>query len=147
MWFRRDLRTGDHPALHAAAAEAARGGVLPLFVLDDALLRPAGAPRRAWLFRSLRALSASLDGALVVRRGDPAQVVPAVAAEVGATSVHVTADTNPYGRRRDEAVAAALEGAGRRLVRTGTAFVTFNGGSRDVLVEFARISVAYQMKK
>ena len=29
----------------------------------------------------------------------------------------------------------------------GTAFVTFNGGSRDVLVEFARISVAYQMKK
>jgi hypothetical protein len=35
----------------------------------------------------------------------------------------------------------------RLVVRTGTAFVTFNGGSRDVLVEFARISLAYQMKK
>ena len=32
---------------------------------------------------------------------------------------------------------------------TVTAFiiVTVNGGSRDVLVEFARISLAYQMKK
>ena len=35
----------------------------------------------------------------------------------------------------------------RLVVRTGTAFATFNGGSRDVLVEFAKISLAYQMKK
>ena len=107
MWFRRDLRASDHPALHAAAAEADGAGVLLLFVLDDALLGPAGPSRTAWLFRSLRALGASFDGALVVRRGDPAQVVPAAAAEVGAASVHVSADTNPYGRRRDDAVAAA----------------------------------------
>ncbi len=130
MWFRRDLRTDDHPALHAAAAAAGGGGVLLLFVLDDALLGPAGGPRRAWLFRSLRALSASLDGALVVRRGDPVEVVPAVAAEVGASSVHVTADTNPYGRRRDDAVAAGLEVAGRRLVRTGTAYAIGPGSVR-----------------
>ena len=130
MWFRRDLRTADHPALHAAAAEAAGAGVLPLFVLDDALLRPAGPSRTAWLFRSLRSLSASLDGALLVRRGDPAQVVPATAAEVGAASVHVTADANPYGRRRDEAVAAALAADGRRLVRTGTPYAIGPGTVR-----------------
>lgn len=35
----------------------------------------------------------------------------------------------------------------RLVVRTGNAFTTFNGGSRDVLVEFAKISLAYQMKK
>ncbi|MDB5798969.1 MAG: hypothetical protein JWP36_2871 [Paucimonas sp.] len=35
----------------------------------------------------------------------------------------------------------------RLVVRTGTAFVTFNGGSRDLLVEFAKISLAFQMKK
>jgi hypothetical protein len=35
----------------------------------------------------------------------------------------------------------------RLVVRTGTAFMTFNGGSRDLLVEFAKISLAYQMKK
>ena len=126
IWFRRDLRTGDHPALLAALAEARSGGgggaVLALFVLDEALLGPAGAPRTAWLFRSLRALSASIDGALVVRRGDPVEVVPAVAAEVGAARVHVSADAGPYGRRRDEAVAAALAADGRALVRTGTPY-------------------------
>jgi hypothetical protein len=35
----------------------------------------------------------------------------------------------------------------RMVVRTGTAFTTFNGGSREVLVEFAKISLAFQMKK
>jgi len=35
----------------------------------------------------------------------------------------------------------------RLVVRTGNAFATFNGGSRQVLVEFAKISLAYQMKK
>ncbi|PWF55599.1 PH domain-containing protein [Massilia glaciei] len=35
----------------------------------------------------------------------------------------------------------------RLVVRTGVSFVTFNGGSRDVLVEFAKLSLASQMKK
>ena len=35
----------------------------------------------------------------------------------------------------------------RLVVRTGNAFTTFNGGSQQVLVEFAKISLAYQMKK
>jgi hypothetical protein len=35
----------------------------------------------------------------------------------------------------------------RLVVRTGNAFATFNGGSRQVLIEFARNSLAYQMKK
>ena len=47
-------------------------------------------------------------GALVIRSGDPADVVPAVAREVAAGGVHVSADTGPYGRRRDVAVERAL---------------------------------------
>jgi hypothetical protein len=35
----------------------------------------------------------------------------------------------------------------RLVVRTGNSFTTFNGGSQAVLVEFAKISLAYQMKK
>lgn len=35
----------------------------------------------------------------------------------------------------------------RIVVRTGSSFTTFNGGSREVLVEFAKISLAFQMKK
>ena len=121
LWLRRDLRLADHPALHAATDAADGGRVLPLFVLDPALWGPAGAPRRAWLVRSLRALSASMDGALVVRDGDPATVVPAVADELGAQSVHVSADSGPYGRARDERAEAAL--GSRPLVRTGTPYV------------------------
>ena len=35
----------------------------------------------------------------------------------------------------------------RLVVRTGTAFHTFNGGTPALLEEFARISLAYQMKR
>jgi deoxyribodipyrimidine photo-lyase len=37
LWFRRDLRIEDLPAL-AAAAKAGPHGVLPLFVVDRSLL-------------------------------------------------------------------------------------------------------------
>jgi hypothetical protein len=35
----------------------------------------------------------------------------------------------------------------RLVVRTGNSFTTFNGGSREVLIEFAKISLAYQIKR
>ncbi len=35
----------------------------------------------------------------------------------------------------------------RLVVRTGTAFYTFNGGTEELLTEFARISLAYEMKR
>jgi deoxyribodipyrimidine photo-lyase len=118
MWFRRDLRLADLPALHAAAAD---GEVVPLFVVDPAFDR-AGAPRRAYLRAALAALDESMDGALVYRHGDPVDVVPALVAEVGATHVHVTRDYGPYGRRRDAAVAATLTSIGASLVGTGSPY-------------------------
>ena len=126
LWFRRDLRIADHPAL--LAARDAADEVLPVFVLDDALRKPAGANRLAYLYRSLRALDESLEGRLVVRRGDPRTVVPRIARETGASTVHVSADFGPYGRRRDEAVAAALGGA--ELVRTGSPYAVAPGRVR-----------------
>ena len=122
LWFRRDLRLHDHPALHAAASD---GPVLALFVLDDALLRPAGAPRISFLYQTLRALDASLrerGGTLVVRRGDPVDVVPAIAAEIGASAVHVSADFGPYGARRDREVAARIQ-----LIATGSPYAVSPG--------------------
>ena len=35
----------------------------------------------------------------------------------------------------------------RLVVRTGNAFSTFNGGTQELLTEFAKISLTYQMKK
>jgi deoxyribodipyrimidine photo-lyase len=120
LWFRRDLRLRDHPALHEAAKS---GPVVALFVLDPVLLKPAGAARVAFLYRTLRALAADLaehGGRLVVRRGDPVTAVPRVAREVAASSVHVSADFGPYGSQRDDAVESALGDIA--FVRTGSAY-------------------------
>jgi deoxyribodipyrimidine photo-lyase len=126
LWFRRDLRLGDHPALLAAQEAAGDDGtVLPVFVFDDRLWGPSGAPRRRFLLDCLDDLRTATGGALVLRHGEPARVVPQLAAEVGATSVHISADTGPYGRRRDTAVERALGDV--PLVRTGSPYLITPG--------------------
>jgi deoxyribodipyrimidine photo-lyase len=126
LWFRRDLRLDDLPALRAAT-EAGPDGVVALFVADPALIGPAGPNRRRFLTAALAALDAELEGALVVRRGDPVRVVPAVAAEVGATVVAATADFGPYGAARDAAVARALSDEGRRLLTVDSNYAVAPG--------------------
>ena len=125
MWFRRDLRRADNPALTAAAAD--RSEVVPVFVIDPALVAVSGAPRLAFMYRSLRALDESLGGQLVVRHGDPATVIAQLAAETGAATVFVSRDYAPYGRRRDAAVAEALRGVGSALVGTGSPYAVAPG--------------------
>jgi deoxyribodipyrimidine photo-lyase len=111
VWFRRDLRLGDHPALAEAAA---RGPVVPAFVLDPALL--GRAPRRdGWIAATLAALDADLrarGARLVVRRGEPAAELVRLAGQAGATAIWWNRDTTPYARARDTAVAAAARGVG-----------------------------------
>jgi deoxyribodipyrimidine photo-lyase len=119
VWFRRDLRLADNPALVEAAA---RGDVVALFVIDPVFFRRAGNPRQVFLLGCLRALDQAVGGALVVRHGDPVDVVPAVAAEAGASAVVAAADFGPYGTRRDTAVARALAGGGRRLDHAGSPY-------------------------
>ncbi|MBN6034831.1 deoxyribodipyrimidine photo-lyase [Amycolatopsis sp. 195334CR] len=125
LWFRRDLRLGDHAALLTAAKSASR--VLALYVLDDALLKPSGAPRVAFLHGCLRALDDQLSGRLLVVRGDPEKVLPELAKAIGARSVHVHADTAPYGRKRDRAVAAELDRHGVDWVETGSSYAITPG--------------------
>jgi deoxyribodipyrimidine photo-lyase len=126
LWFRRDLRLGDHPALLAALDSAGQDGtVLPVFVFDERLWGPSGNPRRRFLLDCLAELDEQAGGALVLRSGDPARVIPQLVAEVGAGSVHVSADAGPYGRRRDDAVERALGDV--PLVRTGSPYAVTPG--------------------
>ena len=126
-WFRRDLRLADNPALAAAAAD---GPVVPLFVLDPVFLTRAGAPRLAFLLACLRSLDASMGGALVVRHGDPAAVVPTFAADLGAVRVVAADDGGVYGQRRDALVAARLRADGRHLTLTGSPYAVPPGRVR-----------------
>ncbi|MBA2768449.1 MAG: deoxyribodipyrimidine photo-lyase [Sporichthyaceae bacterium] len=101
--FTRDLRVHDNPTLVRAASESA--AVVPVFVLDDAILRSAyNRPNRArFLSECLHDLDGSLHdcgSALVVRRGDWASEVTALAVETGAGAVHISGDVTSHARRR-----------------------------------------------
>ncbi|MHB1241876.1 MAG: cryptochrome/photolyase family protein [Gaiellaceae bacterium] len=108
--FTRDLRVHDQPALAAAAGGG--GPVLPLFVLDDAVLARAGSPNRvAFLLDSLRDLDAALrerGGRLVVRRGDVVAETVRAARDVGAARVHVAEDVSAYAQERERRLRSAL---------------------------------------
>jgi deoxyribodipyrimidine photolyase len=126
LWFRRDLRLGDHPALLAALDSAGPNGtVVPLFVFDEGLWGPSGDPRRRFLLDCLTELREQTGGALVLRCGDPVRVVPHLVADVGAGTVHVSAEAGPYGRRRDDAVERALGDV--PLLRTGSPYAVTPG--------------------
>jgi deoxyribodipyrimidine photo-lyase len=127
MWFRRDLRLRDNPALRAAAD---RGPVLGLFVLDPVLWRGAGTARRAWLAATLRSLDESMGGRLCVRLGGASEVVPRLARDIGAEQVHVSNDFTPYGRARDIAVVEALPG-NVEGVASGTPYAVAPGTIRN----------------
>ncbi len=100
--FTRDLRVHDNAALRVASEQAER--VLPLFVLDDAVLLRFGAPSRvAFLLDALRDLDESLrarGGHLVVRRGDTVAEVMRLALDVGAEAVFLAEDVSAFARSR-----------------------------------------------
>ena len=116
VWFRRDLRLHDHPALHEAVRTA--DAIVPLYVLDPRLPTGPAGKREAFLLASLIALAHDLErlgSQLVIRRGDPVVEVARATADAGARSVYASTDYGAFGRSRDERTAAALAGAGVRL--------------------------------
>ncbi|MFY8149569.1 MAG: FAD-binding domain-containing protein [Prochlorococcaceae cyanobacterium] len=131
VWFRRDLRLHDHPALTQACR---LGPVLPLFVLDPALLHhpETGVARVAFLLESLRALDLDLrrrGGRLLVRCGDPLTVIDQMvrACRVERLFAHVDAE-RIVGRVRDARLARHLAAAGIPLH-----WVEPPGGTGDLL--------------
>lgn len=116
FWFRDDLRLADNPALAAAAAH---GPVSCLYVLDESQeRRPLGGASRWWLSRSLAALSQSvsaLGGELVLMRGDPAALIPEVAAACGADFVSWSRRYDAAAIELDKALKSRLGAAGARV--------------------------------
>ncbi len=107
-WIRRDLRLTDNPALQTALEAAS---VLPVFILDPALLSRPAPKRQAFLFNGLRALDADLrqrGSYLVVRSGEPVEVLRSLLAESDARTVYAEEDYSPYSRQRDRQVSREL---------------------------------------
>ncbi|MFO0775096.1 MAG: deoxyribodipyrimidine photo-lyase [Nitrospiraceae bacterium] len=114
VWFRRDLRVHDNPAL--AAARAA-GDVVPVFIFDEALLQRKvfGATCVAFMVAALRDLAASLEALgcpLQWRIGDPREEIPRMARDLRVDAVYWNRDYEPEAVRRDRDVATGLATAG-----------------------------------
>jgi deoxyribodipyrimidine photo-lyase len=99
-WLRRDLRLTDNAALHAAL-EA--GSVIPIFILDPAF--DSASPRRKnFLYEGLHALDKDLrerNSYLVIRKGNPLDVLKQVIAETKADVIYAEEDFTLYARKRD----------------------------------------------
>ena len=111
LWLRRDLRLSDHPAMTAALAGG--GPVIPVYIRDD-LVDGLGAAPKWRLGLSIEAYSASLEALgskLVLRSGNPVDVLKALIEETGATSVHWHRAYDPDSIARDTEVKSALKDA------------------------------------
>ena len=105
VWFRRDLRLSDHPALKAAIETGAP--IIPVYVLDDASSGDwrAGGASRWWLAQSLRSLDESmrkLGSRLLLRRGEAAKALASLANEAEASAVYFTRAYEPFQRRLED---------------------------------------------
>jgi deoxyribodipyrimidine photo-lyase len=113
VWFRRDLRLADNPAL--VAALKAHDEVLPVYIdapAEEAPWQP-GAASRWWLHHSLAALDAGLrkrGAALHVRRGKSLAVLRALAGESGASAVFWNRLYEPAIVARDARIKEKLRG-------------------------------------
>lgn len=114
LWFRRDLRLGDNPAL-AAAIDTGRP-ILPVYILDEGGEgRRPGAASRWWLDKSLRALDVALrrrGGRLILRRGDSEAELRRLIDQTGADQVFMNRRFEPEAFIRDADIAHALKAEG-----------------------------------
>ena len=121
VWFRRDLRISDHPALVAAIESSDE--IVPVFILDKTQIGEAGEKLLAYMGQSLRALDQSLGNSLHIIEGDQVEVLTELMEMYGATEVHISAEYERYGAERD----ARVENSGIKLVRTGSPYAVAPG--------------------
>jgi deoxyribodipyrimidine photo-lyase len=115
VWFRRDLRLTDNPAL--AEALAAADAVVPVYVHapDEEGEWAPGAASRWWLHRSLESLGRELaarGSRLVIRRGASLTALATLADETGASSIHWNRLYEPAIVERDRQIKQVLADRG-----------------------------------
>jgi deoxyribodipyrimidine photo-lyase len=119
VWFRRDLRSFDHAALHYALQQSAC--VYCVFIFDSTILQhlPRNDRRVGFIHACITELAAALagmGGQLIVRHADAVSAIPDLAQELGVDAVFTNHDYEPAAMLRDSAVAHRLQAAGRAFL-------------------------------
>ena len=115
VWFRKDLRLHDNPALQSALL--ANRQVVPVFVWDskEGGQWSPGAASRWWLHQALKSLSQDIEklgGKLILAKGEAADLIPQIARDHGASKVLYGRTYDPPGLATQEKVEEALDKAG-----------------------------------
>ena len=113
VWFRRDLRVADNPAL----SEAVKSGqpVICLYILETEKERELGGASLWWLHHSLESLSkdlAAIGAKLILRKGQAFRVLDRLIEETGTDSVYWNRRYDLGPREIDAAIKADLIGRG-----------------------------------
>ena len=110
-WFRQDLRLSDNPSLSAAAA---KGAVLPVYILDDANAgdHRMGGASRWWLHHALQSLDKSLHGKLNIFKGEPLECLSHLADTFNAKAVYWNRCYEPWRLKRDTQIKNDLKDLG-----------------------------------
>ncbi len=133
FWHQRDLRIPDNAGLRAAARDET---VVPVYVHDETLCEALGTRQRAFFVRGVEQLREQYrqrGSDLVIRRGNPAEMLPALAAEFGASEVFYNAHYRAARRDRQERVTDALAAEG----------IDTTSRTDRVLVDPARLDPSY----
>jgi deoxyribodipyrimidine photo-lyase len=155
VWLRRDLRLTDNAAF--APSHGNDRAVIPVFIDDDGVgdNRKLGGAARWWRGRSLAALDNSLrrcGARLVIRRGDPLEVLPALIGESGASTLSFNLSRHPTLAAEEARVIAAMRARGIEVATHDANYLhdpaqlrTASGGAFKVFTPFwNRLSALYR---
>ena len=110
VWFRRDFRLGDHPALSAALDRGQP--IIPVFICDEVVETLGAAPK--WRLEQAIAhfddtLKHNYDSRLILRRGPARSVLQDLIGQTGATAVYWSRCYDPASIARDKDIKRALK--------------------------------------
>ena len=122
VWFKRDLRVTDHPALQSAASGPGR--VLPVYIIEPDYWRLPDMSGRHWGFiaeclRDLQADLTRLGTPLALRVGDAVETLEDLRQKFGFTQMISHIETgNLWSFARDQRVANWARAQGGGMERT-----------------------------
>jgi deoxyribodipyrimidine photo-lyase len=115
-WIRRDLRLHDHHAL----SQSLKNGdeTFLVFIFDERILsklKNKNDKRVTLIMESLEEIETQLlksGSSLIVKYGDPKELIPAIAQELKVQALYYNRDYEPYAKTRDAHITKVLEKSG-----------------------------------
>src|SRR3990167_421505 len=100
VWFKKDLRISDNPALSHATA---KGMVVPIYIFDESEADDfkMGQGARWWLYKSLQVLSVKLDNKLFFFKGNSERIIEDIVKDIGASCVYLNRSHEPWLRQQE----------------------------------------------